>query len=543
MKNLFNKLFDKITISQEVWNTAAAITLHNTHQEWYGMLVGRVDLIPNKSNPLINNIKVTADRILIPEQKVTSGDVQIDQAATAQLMTDEVLTAMRENKQRIIGWIHSHASMNVFLSGTDMSNINDELAMLPLTLSIVVAHSQNTEYHPESKTAPATQEGLEEVMVFHLRSNKRKRVLKAFHKTKLISKTSYKELQKTTKKAKDWVKAFIKFLHIYGIVVVDDRADKSSKGKLDNYISVQPRGDDEFHMGIWFSHRPPFSERKVTSENLAQYEAHKIINWPKKMPRQQADLDKLLTAETKAEIELALPKIQAKFTAVDYSYYRRPFGIRHRSIQIAPEYMTSVAASISRTAHLPDHIRPVRMSARITEIDVASRFRGYVCPLCNNILDVIIGGGCEMCEETEDVRMELTDEYAQDLEIDPRDIDYHVDIEEDDRFKEEVQQIYNAGGCADCPSSQQIEMFCVDCDTGFEIGKEANQAEVNGQICVGCDNQLIYVYHLFNGGRDYVGFMCACEACDQIYVYDYDMCDLMPLHVWVQQCIEQYDLW
>lgn len=556
MSKLFVKLLDRITISQTVWNKAMFITLSDLSREWYAMLIGRVEFSPNPNNPLVNNIKIFVDDLLVPEQRVSGADVRIEQEATQALLTDQVLMTMSQNNQRIVGWLHSHCRMGVFLSGTDLSNINDELSMLPFAVSIVVAFSSNSEYQPEKSNNKKA--GISP-------SKRRIRALQKIEKAreaKIIAPMEFDELKRIITENKSWKKPFKEYLAKRGISLKTKRTKKeSSKVNLEYYFNTgairsKAHGNTEFHMGVWFSHRAPFSEDKLTSRDLASHDVikatgHQVIDWPKQRPRQLKELTTILSmAETTEIEELMKERIKSRFRPT-YEPAVQPYSRITRFLEdtatggsgvkakISHVFASTIENLISRTKHFSRYTptKPKVPKPMLPEPSSVMRVqRDNFCPLCGHDMDFDHSWACDLnCDV-------LRKKFAFDLGIEPEQLPEskdHLDPDLEAELHFVMTEAYLDGDCENCIIREETELVCGQCDKKFDIS--GSQSDVSGLVCEYCGNQLLYLYHILDPLNNYVGVVALCEACGEKFVSDWTTGLLVPVVVWQDGSMMHHD--
>jgi len=543
MGKLFVKLLDKITISQMVYFKAMFITTLDLTREWYGMLVGKVELSPNPNNPLVNNVKISVDDLLIPEQQVSGSDVRIEQESNQALFTDAILTKLAANNQRIVGWIHSHGCMGVFLSGTDLSNIIDELNMLPLVVSIVCSYSPNTEYSPEknstkdSQTPTATSPPVKLPPLPKKLQKAMRKIEQATHLT-----TDEKSLligalmsgKKWKKNLKKLLKKMGKTLHPPAESKKQKRLIRQNKDKrkenqwhesnlpvnsgkpvnLHDYFtygtvdsSSRYSRVSEFHMGVWFSHRPPFSEQKMTSRNLVEHSVvkesgHQVVEWPSIRPRQLSELEKHIPSDVKLKLKtLAAERIKKRHALPPERSVQPPYSRITRFLgedavggvnaDISSCYAPALEVLIGLTSHMhriipKQMIRP-SIPSEIDRIDIATHYREGGCSFCGFGLDINFPWSCNLdCDI-------LLNELGYELGFEPDQLRglsiEQLEDEHWDSIQIVFQELYVTEKCAHCLMQTEAELVCSACDLSFNLNKPLRY---DAYSCLYCNKQYFY---------------------------------------------------
>lgn len=136
-----------ICLSEEFEQAALSYTVFNEN-EWVGFIVGHDLTWTNPENERQIRILI-AERIVMISQSRTGASASIDEDEVLKWMDSDdggemsFLTVYAVNKWKRIGWVHSHADMGCFWSGTD-TNTMKEMRGIPLLLSIVYSRKNKS---------------------------------------------------------------------------------------------------------------------------------------------------------------------------------------------------------------------------------------------------------------------------------------------------------------------------------------------------------------------------------------------------------------
>lgn len=509
MKGIFVSLADRIIVSQKFYDKTAFITFSDLSLEWWGFIIGKYETKPNPNNPIVPNVLINIDDVVIPKQDVTGGSVRVNTSAIAEVLTIDFINELNKNGQQIVGWVHSHAMMSPYLSSVDMSNIEEDMAMQPATISIVTSYSRNTEYQKKKDT----------------------------------------DNSKTQKNNSTPDAASIQLDSFFG------RGGSVNRSK---YSSEK----NEFHMGIWFSLITPFGDKKSTTDNIAASpEYSTVISWPERRTRQQKELLASMPKDMQQEMsEIRKQKIVGRPERIierpisqhhtyipHYQSQRgRPYperylespSISHEPVSIVGCYSSAIRSQIKLTNPAPIHIparikvKSVKKSIKALEYNAVSR--DNLCVFCNDYLDHQYPWGCDACDR-------VVDKFIIETGLEPNDLgmidgDHWPPTEltelcpDPDMVDSIIREHYLEGDCMECVLILEHGLHCVECELTYGVLSIA-QNVIEGCLCDDCESQLIYYFTLYDPWENDLGSYLKCPNCMNGFVLEI-WGDLTPEAAW-----------